>query len=161
MMKRWTAIAIIAMLVLPFFVVVSAGLPASADGDEQEITVVMGDPAHGEFTFTPATIMLKNGAEVKLIVKNAGQVKHELMSVWLSSQWAKVLMEVNGVEMEVAFEELELEPGQTVQFILIPQVPDHVLEEKGGTAEFEFGCFIKDHYKAGMKGTFVVEGEGH
>lgn len=158
MLKRWM---VVALLALPLFVTISVGIPASADGDEQEITIVMGDPAKGEFTFTPDTVNLKNGAETKLIIKNAGQVKHELMSVFLSSAWAKVLMEINGVETEVAFEELELEPGEQAEILVIPQVPDHVLDEKGGKVEFEFGCFIKDHYKAGMKGTFVVEGQGH
>jgi uncharacterized cupredoxin-like copper-binding protein len=156
MVKRWI---VVALLVLPLFVTVSAA--ARANGDEQEITIVMGDPSKGEFTFTPDMVMLKNGVETKLIIKNAGHVKHELMSAFLSSAWAKVLLEVNGVETEIAFAELELEPGQQAEIIVIPQVPDHVLDEKGGKAEFEFGCFIKDHYKAGMKGTFVVEGEGH
>lgn len=39
-------------------------------------------------------------------------------------------------------------------------VDGHLLEEKDGKVEFEFGCFITGHYKAGMKGTFVVEGKG-
>ena len=157
MMKRWIALALV---LVPVMALSSLGVPATAaDGDETEVTLTMGQPT--EFAFSPSEIMLKNGAETKLIIKNAGQVKHELMSVFLSSAWAKVLIEVNGVETEVAFEELELEPGQQTELIVIPQVPDHVLDEKGGKAEFEFGCFIKDHYKAGMKGMFIVEGEGH
>lgn len=158
MRTRWIVLGVVAVALLAL---ISPVVPARADGDEQEITIVMGDPAKGEFTFTPDTVMLKNGVETKLIIKNAGQVKHELMSVLLSSAWAKVLIEVNGVETEIAFTELELEPGQQAKIMVIPQVPDHVLDEKGGKAEFEFGCFIKDHYKAGMKGTFVVEGAGH
>jgi uncharacterized cupredoxin-like copper-binding protein len=159
MRTRWIVLGVVAVSLLAL---TSPGVvPAQANGDEQEITIVLGDPAKGEFTFSPDRIELKNGVETKLIIKNAGHVKHELMSVFLSSAWAKVLLEVNGVETEIAFAELELEPGQQAEIIVIPQVPDHVLDEKGGKAEFEFGCFIKDHYKAGMKGTFVVEGESH
>lgn len=157
MVKRWIAGAIVLALLAALPSV--GAVTAAADGDETEITLVMGQPT--EFAFSPSEIMLKNGVETKLIIQNAGQVKHELMSVFLSSAWAKVLIEVNGVETEIAFEELELEPGQQTELIVIPQVPDHVLDEKGGKAEFEFGCFVKDHYKAGMKGTFIVEGQGH
>jgi uncharacterized cupredoxin-like copper-binding protein len=152
---------VVMLLVLSVFVTVQPGVPARADGDAQEITLLMGDSTKGEFTFNPDTVMLKNGKEIKLIVKNVGKVEHELMSVFLSSHWVKVLVEVNGVEMEIAFHELELEPGQQAKIKLIPQVPGHVLEESGGQVEFELGCFIKDHYKAGMKGKFVVEGESH
>lgn len=153
MLKRWTVLAIV---LLPL-----VAIPAtSAGADETEITLVMGKPS--EFAFDPGEIMLKNGEEVKLIVKNEGQVKHELMSDLF--QWIRdVKIEVEGVaEFEVSsLYEIEVEPGKEVIVEFKLDVVEHILEEKGGKAEFEFGCFIKDHYKAGMKGKFVVEGKGH
>lgn len=156
MLKRWLAVI---LWVLPLLVTVA--VPAlSADGSETEITLVMGKPS--EFAFSPSEVMLKNGQETVLIVKNEGQLEHELMSVLFGSAWLRVFVEAGeGVWVETKLSELELEPGQQAKIKLLPQVPDHVLEEKDGKAEFEFGCFIKDHYKAGMKGTFIVEGEGH
>jgi uncharacterized cupredoxin-like copper-binding protein len=158
MMKRWIALAIV---LVPLVALSSAGVPATAaDGDETEITLVMGKPS--EFAFSPSEVMLKNGQETVLIIKNEGQVEHELMSVLFGSAWLRVFVEAGeGVWVEARPLEIELEPGQQTTLKLLPQVPDHVLEEKGGKAEFEFGCFIKDHYKAGMKGTFIVEGQGH
>jgi uncharacterized cupredoxin-like copper-binding protein len=139
----------------------SLAIPAtSAGAGETEITLVMGQP--NEFAFAPAEIMLKNGSTIKLIVKNVGQVKHELMSDLF--QWIRdVKIEIEGVaEFEVpSIYEIEVEPGKEVIVEFKLDVVEHILEEKGGKAEFEFGCFIKDHYKAGMKGTFVVEGKGH
>lgn len=156
MMKRWIALA----LVLVPLLALSSWAATAADGGVAEITLVMGKPS--EFAFSPSEVMLKNGQEAILIVKNEGQVEHELMSVLFGSAWLRVFVEAGeGVWVEAKLLELELEPGQQTKIKLLPQVPDHVLEEKGGKAEFEFGCFIKDHYKAGMKGTFVIEGEGH
>lgn len=157
MTKRWIALAMVLLSLTALYSL--EGPAAAADGDEAEITLVMGKPS--EFAFLPAEVMLKNGQETVLIVKNEGQLKHELMSVLFGSAWLRVFVEVEGVWVEAKLFEIELEPGQQATIKLLPQVPDHVLEEKGGKAEFEFGCFIKDHYKAGMKGTFIVEGEGH
>lgn len=150
---------VVAAVGVVLLVVLGTG-PVGADGDEQEITLVMGQPS--EFAFAPSEIMLKNGKETLLIIKNEGQVEHELMSVFLASAWARVFVEaVEGTWVETNLFEIELEPGKEVKIKLVPQVSEHVLEEKGGKDEFEFGCFIKDHYKAGMKGKFIVEGEGH
>ncbi len=160
MLKRWIVLAIV---LFPLMALYSLAIPATsvgADETETEITLVMGQP--NEFAFAPAQIMLKNGSTIKLIVKNEGQVKHELMSDLF--QWIRdVKIEVEGVaEFEVpSLYEIEVEPGKEVTLEFKLEVIEHILEEKGGKAEFEFGCFIKDHYKAGMQGKFIVEGEGH
>ncbi len=162
MLKRWIAVT---LWVLPLIVTFATALPVSTDGDEQEITLVMGKNEKGEpseFSFNPQKITLKNGKEVKLIIKNEGQIKHELMSDLF--QWIRdVKIEIEGVaEFEVpTIYEIEVEAGKEVIVEFKLEVSEHILEEKGGKAEFEFGCFIKDHYKAGMQGKFIVQGEGH
>ncbi len=156
MLKRWIAIS---LWVLPLIVTFSATIPVSADGDEQEITLVMGKPS--EFRFDPGEIMLKNEGKVKLHLKNEGQVKHELMSDLF--QWIRdVKIEVGGAEIEApTIYEIELEPGKEIEIEFRLEVSEHILEEKGGKVEFEFGCFITGHYKADMKGKFIVEGKEH
>jgi uncharacterized cupredoxin-like copper-binding protein len=160
MRTRWIVLGVVAVSLLAL---TSPGVvPAQANGDEQEITIVLGNPDPAkEFTFSPDRIELKNGSTVKLHLKNEGKIKHELMSDLF--QWVRdVEIEIEGVgEIEApTIFEIELEPGKEVEVEFKVEVDEHIIEEKGGKAEFEFGCFIKDHYKAGMKGTFVVEGEG-
>lgn len=157
MLKRWLAIALLA---LPLAISLSPSIPASAEADEREIRLVMGKPE--EMRFDQMELKLKNGEKVKLYLKNEGVLKHELMSDLF--QWFRdVEIEVPGVGEIAAptIYEIELEPGKEIVVEFKVAVDGHLLEEKGGKVEFEFGCFIKGHYKAGMKGKFIVEGPGH
>jgi len=157
----------LAMLVLGFVSLVGTWMPmpvqASMDeGNAREIQLVLADPAKGEFTFNPNLIELKNGETIKLNLQNKGKIDHELMSDLF--QWANdVEVEVPGVGSMAMpkIYEVELKAAQTVSVTFQVQVDEHIMEEKGGASgkvQFEFGCYLKDHYKNGMKGTFVIQG---
>jgi uncharacterized cupredoxin-like copper-binding protein len=127
-------------------------------------TIVMGDPAKGEFTFTfldadgkpMDKLILKNNVENEIVLINKGKLSHELRSDVFRLFPFDVEIEGIGEIETVGIRDMDLEPGKQVTFIVKPALSGKVLDEKGGQVEFELGCFLPGHYKAGMKGTIVV-----
>ena len=152
------ALAAVSLLGASIAIPVQASM---ASGNAREIQLILADPSKGEFTFNPNLIELKNGETIKLTLQNKGKIDHELMSDLF--QWANdVEVEVPGVGSIAApkLYEVELKAAQTVSVTFKVEVDEHIMGEKGGATgkvQFEFGCYLKDHYKNGMKGTFVVQ----
>ncbi len=127
-------------------------------------TIVMGDPAKGEFTFAFLDVdgkpmdklILKNNVENEIVLINKGKLPHELRSDVFRLFPFDVEIEGVGEIETVGIRDMDLEPGKQVTFIVKPALSGKVLDEKGGQVEFELGCFLPGHYKAGMKGTIVV-----
>jgi uncharacterized cupredoxin-like copper-binding protein len=102
--------------------------------------------------FTPSSISVKQGETVKLLVKNSGKVKHEMV---LGSE--KELKE--HYEAMKKFPEMEhadpnmvtVQPGQTGEIIW--------KFSKAGV--ISFACLQPGHYDAGMKGAVKVAATGH
>ncbi|MDR7543243.1 MAG: hypothetical protein QN120_03210 [Armatimonadota bacterium] len=127
-----------------------------------------------EYSFTPATITVKAGAPLDLILENKGSIAHTFMvyrkpktehkgtSAWWEYALANTYLQNIGeimvhdrgvfVVSGTSVAEVSLEPGQKVTVTFTPS-------RKGA---FEFGCHLAtggggSHYKAGMKGTLVVK----
>nr|BAL59411.1 hypothetical protein HGMM_OP4C047 [Candidatus Acetothermum autotrophicum] len=127
-------------------------------------TIVMGDPAKGEFTFTFLDengnaidkLVLKNNVENEIVVVNKGKIPHELRSDLFRLFQFDIEIEGVGEIETVGIRDMDLDPGKQVTIKVKPALSSKVLDEKGGQVEFELGCFLPQHYKAGMKGTIVV-----
>lgn len=119
------------------------GKPGVASQAKRTITVEMSD----NMRYTPANIQVKQGETVRFIVKNKGQIKHEL-----SLGTHKELLE--HLEQMKKFPEMEhdepnsitLAPGKQGEFVW--------QFTKAGTVNF--ACLIPGHYEAGMKGAIKV-----
>lgn len=136
---RGVAAAIVAL-------VLGVLLPANAAQEPKIITIIAK-----EYSFSPSTITLQAGRQVRLVLENRGTVSHEFVSplfknakdVQLRSQDIKV----EGDDIA----EVEFGKGKTVTIDLTPS--------KTGTFQFWCGEQVggKLHRDLGMRGTVTVK----
>ena len=119
------------------------GKPGVAARASRTITIEMSDTMR----FTPSNIQVKQGDTVRFIVKNAGQVKHEL-----SLGTKKELLE--HLEQMKKFPDMEHdEPGKVT---LAPGTQGEIIWQFTKAGVVNFACLIPGHYEAGMKGDIQV-----
>jgi len=119
------------------------GKPGVAARASRTITIEMSDTMR----FTPSNIQVKQGDTVRFIVKNAGQVKHEL-----SLGTKKELLE--HLEQMKKFPDMEHdEPGKVT---LAPGTQGEIIWQFTKAGVVNFACLIPGHYEAGMKGAILV-----
>jgi uncharacterized cupredoxin-like copper-binding protein len=122
----------------------SLGRPANPQMAKRTIEVTMDD----EMRFTPAKIQVKRGETVKFIVKNKGEMKHEMMlgSKKELIEHAKLMQQYPDMEHDDP-NAVTVEPGKTGQLVW----------QFTQAGDFMFGCLMPGHYEAGMVGSLVVE----
>ena len=99
--------------------------------------------------FSPASISAKRGETIRFVLKNPGQLKHEMVLGTIEELKEHAALMVKFPQMEHADpNQASVEPGKTGQ--LIWQFT------KAGT--FDFACLQAGHYEAGMKGQITVAG---
>lgn len=119
------------------------GKPGVADKVKRTITVEMTD----NMRYTPSDIQVKQGETIRFIVKNKGQIKHELS---LGTQ--KELLE--HLEQMKKFPEMEHdEPGKVT---LAPGKQGDIVWQFSKAGTVYFGCLMPGHFEAGMKGAIKV-----
>lgn len=107
------------------------------------VTIRMTD----NMRFTPDVIQVKQGETVRFVVKNVGQVKHEL-----SLGTEKELLE--HLEQMKKFPDMEHdEPGKVT---LQPGKQGEIVWQFTKAGGVNFACLMPGHYEAGMKGTVQV-----
>jgi uncharacterized cupredoxin-like copper-binding protein len=120
------------------------GKPGVAAKASRTVTVEMSD----NMRFTPSEIQVKQGETVRFIVKNIGQVKHELS---LGTQ--KELME--HLEQMKKFPEMEHDEPSKVT--LAPGKQGEIVWQFTTAGVVNFACLMPGHYEAGMKGAVMVK----
>ena len=122
----------------------SLGRPAKPQQATRTVEVTMDD----EMRFTPAKIQVKRGETVKFIVKNKGEMKHEMMlgTKKQLAEHAQVMQKFPDMEHEEPTA-VTVEPGKTGQLVW----------QFTQAGDFMFGCLMPGHYEAGMVGSLVVE----
>lgn len=120
------------------------GKPGVAAKAKRTVTIEMSDTMR----YTPSDIQVKQGETVRFIVKNTGQVKHEL-----SLGTEKELLE--HLEQMKKFPEMEHdEPGKIT---LSPGKQGEIVWHFTKAGTVNFACLIPGHYEAGMKGKVQVK----
>ncbi|PUE58553.1 hypothetical protein B9Z44_02420 [Limnohabitans curvus] len=119
------------------------GKPGVVSKANRTVTVVMTD----NMRYTPADIQVKQGETVRFIVKNNGQVKHELS---LGTQ--KELLE--HLEQMKKFPDMEHDEPSKVT--LSPGQQGEIVWQFTKTGTVNFACLMPGHYEAGMKGAIKV-----
>jgi uncharacterized cupredoxin-like copper-binding protein len=139
-----------------------------AAAEARQVTLFMRD-----FAFEPATIQLKPGEEVELIIRNAGERPHE----WLVGSGLVRGPDGNGFQKdlfailnpEITGSGYGLERGGLASRTAIPRVSSGLRVEPGGEVvlrftvpagvqgEWQTGCFLPGHYQMGMNGTLRIE----
>jgi uncharacterized cupredoxin-like copper-binding protein len=121
-----------------------AGKPGDPKKVSRAIPVVMSD----DMKFTPAKINVKRGETIRFVVKNAGQIKHEMIvgSMAELKEHAEMMRKMPGME-HAGPNQVTLDPGKSGE--LIWQFT------KAGT--FDFACLQPGHFEAGMMGKISVK----
>lgn len=119
------------------------GKPGVATQVNRAITVEMGD----NMRYTPSDIQVKQGETVRLIIRNNGQVKHELS---LGTQ-PELLAHI---EQMKKFPDMEHdEPGKVT---VAPGKQGEIVWRFTTAGTVNFACLMPGHYEAGMKGMIKV-----
>ena len=122
----------------------AVGKPGNPKNVARTVEVVMTD----DMKFTPARISVKRGETVRFIVRNAGQVKHEMVigSMAELKAHAEMMRKMPGME--------HADPNQVV---LGPGRSGNLVWQFTRSGLFEFACLQPGHFEAGMKGEFSVK----
>ncbi len=125
----------------------SAGAPGNPKKPARTVTVIMTDK-DGEMKFEPNRVMVKKGEQVRFVLENKGEVKHEfiLASVEDNKKHAEMMKKFPHMEHDEPNSK-SLEPGQKAE----------ILWQFTKSGAFEFACLIPGHYEAGMHGTASVK----
>ncbi len=119
------------------------GKPGVAAKVNRTITVDMTD----NMRYTPSDIKVKKGETIRFVVKNSGQVPHE-MSLGTEKELLAHLEEMKkfpGMEHD--------EPGKLT---LAPGKQGEILWQFTRTGPVNFACLMPGHFEAGMKGAVNV-----
>ena len=119
------------------------GKPGVAAKAGRIITIEMSD----NMRYTPSKIQVKQGETVRFVVKNVGQVKHEL-----SLGTEKELLE--HLEQMKKFPDMEHDEPNKVT--LQPGKQGDIIWQFTKAGSVNFACLMPGHYEAGMKGVVRV-----
>lgn len=119
------------------------GKPGVASQSTRTINVDMAD----SMRFTPADISVKQGETVRFVIKNSGQIKHELV---LGTQ--RELKE----HYEVMKKNPEMEHADANMLTLAPGKSGEIVWQFTKAGKVDFACLQPGHYDAGMKGAVNV-----
>lgn len=112
-------------------------------GAARTVTIRMGD----DMRFRPGRIEVREGETVRFVVRNAGQVLHEMVIGTPEElrQHAALMKKFPGMEHE--------EPYMTH---VKPGARGEITWNFNRPGTFQFACLLPGHFDAGMVGTIVV-----
>jgi len=117
-------------------------------GDPAKVSRSVAIDMNDTMRYDPARISVKRGETIRFVVKNSGQVKHEVVLGTMKELREHAAMMRKFPEMEHADpNQLAVDPGKTGE--LLWQFT------KSGT--FDFACLQPGHYEAGMHGKIAVK----
>jgi len=119
------------------------GKPGIAAKATRSITVEMSDTMR----YSPSDIQVKQGETVRFVIKNLGQVKHEL-----SLGTEKELLE----HMEQMKKFPDMEHDEPSKVTLAPGKQGEIVWQFTKAGTVNFACLMPGHYEAGMKGAVKV-----
>ena len=120
-------------------------------GDPRKVnrTIEVGmHEGDGKMSYTPAEVRIRRGETVKFVIKNHGQLDHELVIDTFEGN-AK-----HKIEME-KFPDMEHDDPNAVR--VKPEKDGSIVWQFTRRGTFEYACLIPGHYEAGMRGRIIVE----
>jgi len=125
----------------------SAGEPGDPKKSARTVMVIMSD-SDGTMRFSPDRLNVKKGEQVRFVIQNKGELKHEftLASVEDNNKHAALMQKYPDMEHDDPNAK-SVDPGKTAEILW--------RFSKSGT--FEFACLIPGHREAGMHGTVAVK----
>ena len=120
------------------------GEPGDPEKTSRTIEVQMSDAMR----FSPASIKVRRGQTIKFVLRNTGQVKHEMVLGTIKELKEHAALMQKFPDMEHADPNMvTVEPGQTGELVW--------RFTKAGA--FDFACLQPGHFEAGMVGKVAVK----
>jgi uncharacterized cupredoxin-like copper-binding protein len=116
-------------------------------GDRGKISRTIEIQMSDAMRYTPANIAVKQGETIKLVIRNIGKVKHELVLGTLNElkEHAALMQKFPEMEHDEP-NQVSVEPGKTGEIVW----------EFGAAGIFNFACLQPGHFEAGMVGKVAV-----
>lgn len=125
----------------------AAGEPGAQGEPARTVKIVMSDE-NGIMAFTPSTIEVAQGEQVRFVLENVGTVDHEFLIDSVANNAAhKQAMAANPEMQHSEPNGRRLAPGETTELVWRFTKP----------GSFEIACLIPGHYELGMKGAVTVK----
>lgn len=119
------------------------GEPGDPKAVKRTVTIVMND----QMRFQPASVTAQRGETIKFVVKNAGEIKHELVLGTIEELREHAALMQKFPEMEHDEPNaVTVEPGKTGELIW----------KFANAGTFDFACLVPGHFEAGMRGRVQV-----
>lgn len=123
------------------------GIAGEARNARRTIVIVMGD----DMRFTPDRIEVRQGETVRFVVRNKGQVLHEM-----------VLGTREELDTHAALMRKfpNMEHDEPYMAHVRPATAGELVWNFNRPGQFEFACLVDGHYQAGMMGRITVAAGG-
>jgi len=125
----------------------SAGEPGNPKKPARIVQVTMGE-SDGKMLFVPARLEVKNGDQIKFVLRNNGEIEHEFVLASAADNLK------HAEEMKKHPDMAHEEPNGRQ---LAPKKTSEIVWKFTKAGEFEYACLIPGHREAGMTGTIVVK----
>lgn len=125
----------------------SAGQPGDPKKPFRVVEVTMHEDG-GKMGYTPENLTVKRGEQIKFVITNRGEAKHEFM---LASE------QDNLKHAELMKKYPEMEHDDPNAKTLEPKVKGELLWRFSKRGTFEYSCLIPGHREAGMTGKITVK----
>ncbi|GAB4211816.1 MAG: hypothetical protein OHK0012_04980 [Synechococcales cyanobacterium] len=139
------------LLLILVLLLVWMGDPVWAVGKPKAVTtpapiaVELGT-AEGELRFVPNQLTVQTGIPYRLHLSNPSPMKHYFTAKdFADAIWTRKV-EVDGVEIKGQINNVELQPGSSLDWIFVPMLP--------GT--YPVICTIAGHQESGMSGSLTI-----
>lgn len=125
----------------------SAGEPGNPKRKSRTIEIAMLE-GEGKMLFKPDRIEVRRGEQIRFVLKNAGELKHEFVLATPEENKA------HAIEMQ---KNPDMEHDDPNARDVAPKKSGELLWRFTRRGEFEFACLIPGHFEAGMRGTVIVK----
>ena len=125
----------------------SVGEPGDSRHAARTVEVVMSETADG-MRFTPDRVEARPGEEIRFVVRNQGQLRHEFFLGAPDANKAHA-------QMMAAMPDMTHHDANAVT--VAPGGEASLLWRFTHKGDFEYACLIPGHYEAGMRGTVAVK----
>ncbi|WP_067064094.1 cupredoxin domain-containing protein [Roseateles chitosanitabidus] len=117
------------------------------EGNPAKVTRTIPVDMTDTMRFTPGDLQIKRGETIRFVVRNSGQVLHEMVlgTHQALKQHAALMQRFPGMEHADA-NMAHVKPGQT----------GDIVWQFTQAGEFQFACLQPGHFEAGMVGKLVV-----
>jgi uncharacterized cupredoxin-like copper-binding protein len=123
------------------------GKPGDAKKPARLVQVSMAEK-DGKMAFIPDRIEVRRGEQIKLVMRNNGELDHELVLATLEENLK------HATEMQ---KNPDMEHDDPNAKRLAPKKTGEIIWQFTKAGEFDFSCLIPGHREAGMTGKIIVK----